>query len=259
MIQLPKLKKLPVKKWLIPIVSALVLLLISGATFFFKRDNKNQIDTPSTAVVNAGKANQITLPAPAYRSAVSLESVLKTRRSRRTFLDKSIDLKTASQLLWAAQGVTAEWGGRTTPSAKSTYPLTVYLVANKIDGLNPGVYEYIPGEREMVHALVPLREGNFGEAIFTSLNQNAFKNIPGILVITGDMAKMTQAFGGVSHDKEVYLEAGHAAQNVYLQAEALKVGVVANSGFTESIIRNIISTPEEETIIYLLPFGISKD
>ncbi len=245
-------------RWLIPVITTIVFVVLLTVTFLLKKDNS----APEVTIANPAAtkpANQISLPTPALKSSISVESTLKTRRTKRTFLDEKMDLKVASQLLWAAQGVTSEWGGRTTPSAKSTYPLSVYLVANKIDGLNSGLYLYVPGDRTPVHALKPIAEGDFGKAFFASLNQNSFKNAPGILVITGDMTKMANAFGGIPHDKEVYLEAGHAAQNLYLQAETLKIGVVSNSSFDDSIIRNIITIPDTETIIYLIPFGLPKD
>ena len=145
-----------------------------------------------------------------------METALKNRRTRRSFLDGSLTLKQVSQMLWSAQGVTVDWGGRTTPSAKSTYPLSVYIVANKVDGLDAGEYLYIPGDRTPVHQLKTIKKGEFGEAIFTALNQNSFKDVPAVVVITGNMGKMAQAFGGIAQDKDVYLEVGHAAQNMYL-------------------------------------------
>jgi SagB-type dehydrogenase family enzyme len=162
-------------------------------------------------------------------------------------------------MLWSGQGVTADWGGRTSPSAKSTYPLSIYVVVNKVDGLDQGLYQYLPGDRTPLHQLKTIKKGNFGDALFTAQNQNSFKNTPAIFIITGNMTRMAQAFGGVASDKEVYLEAGHAAQNMYLQAESLKLGMVTISSFKDSIIRNIISIPEEETIIYLIPFGHPKE
>jgi SagB-type dehydrogenase family enzyme len=162
-------------------------------------------------------------------------------------------------MLWSAQGVTSDWGGRTAPSAKSTYPLSEYLIANKVEGLDPGQYQYVPGDRTPVHQLKIIKKGEFGPAIFAGINQNSFKDVPAIVVITGNMTKMAQAFGGVPQDKDVYLEVGHAAQNMYLQAESLKLGMVTNSSFKENIIRNIITIPDDEVMVYMIPFGRAKD
>ena len=251
--------KLPKNKWTIPLVSFVVLVTVSVVSYSIQSEAPNQpaplpVDSPS-----ATQSGQIKLPNPSLRSQTSIEAALKNIRARRSYADESVTLQQASQLLWAAQGVTVDWGDRTTPSAKSTYPLTVYLVANKVDDLNPGLYKYIPGERQPIHALEQLTEGQYQQALFNSLNQNSMKNPAGVIVVVGDMVKMANAYGGAPHDREVYLEAGHATQNVYLQAESLKLGVVALSNFEDSTIRNIISIPERETLIYLIPFGQIKD
>ncbi len=250
-----KLKKIKFKNWLLPIVTSVLFVGIVTVSWFTKADPAPISSLQSPADSPVLESTNIPLPTPAYRSSTSIEASLKARRTRRAFENTSVSLQQASQLLWSAQGVTAEWGGRTTPSAKSTYPLNVYLISHNIEGLKPGQYLYIPGEREMVHALKPIKEVETKEAFFVSLNQNSFKDPSGILVITGNMGKMAQSYGGISHDKDVYIEAGHAAQNVYLQAESLKLGVVANTSFDTSIISNIITIPEDETLIYLIPFG----
>lgn len=245
-------------KWLIPLATGMVLIALALGAVYLKKNTTPQEIQAETTPTEAKIANAISLPKPVTRSSVSIESALNTRRTKRSFVDQSIPLSTVSQMLWSAQGVTAEWGGRTAPSAKSTYPLTVYLVANKVDGLSPGQYVYVPGDRTPVHSLKPIKEGNFGEALFTNLNQNSFKDVPAMVVITGNMSKMAAAFGGVPNDKDVYLEAGHAAQNMYLIAESLKIGMVTNTSDKDTIIRNIITIPDSETIIYLIPFGIPK-
>ncbi len=245
--------------WAIPFATLTAFLFILGLSFFIKNNKKDTSLTENVEPVVILEANTIKLPEPTYRGSVSVETSLKNVRPKRSYADENVTLKDASQLLWAAQGVNVDWGDRTTPSAKSTYPLSIFIVANKIDGINPGFYQYIPGEREMVHALKPLTEGKYQTALYNSLNQNSMKNPSGVIFITGNMAKMAQAYGGIAHDKEVYLEAGHAAQNLYLQAESLKLGLVALSNFDDSTIRNIINISEEETLIYIVPFGQIKD
>lgn len=253
-----QLKKNTKVKWIIPIISALVFVLLTATAFYLRQNNQKLPEQTENQPVVTTDAGLISLPKPALRSSISVESALNSRRTRRAFLPQSLSLNTVSQMLWAAQGVTVEWGGRTAPSAKSTYPLSVYLIVNKVDGLKSGEYLYVAGDRSPVHALKPIKEGDLGEAVFTSLNQNSFKDVPAMIVITGNMAKMASAFGGVAQDKDVYLEAGHAAQNLYLQAETLKIGMVTNTSDKDSIIRNIITIPDDETIIYLIPFGVPK-
>ena len=72
------------------------------------------------------------------------------------------------------------------------------------------------------------------------------------------MAKMAKAFDGVRNDNNVYLEVGHAAQNMYLQAESLGLGMVSMAGFDGTKVAAAAGIPVNETIIYAIPFGIPK-
>ena len=53
------------------------------------------------------KAKEIQLPQPVTKGRMSLEEAIAIRRSQRAFSNKELTLGEMSQLLWAAQGVTA--------------------------------------------------------------------------------------------------------------------------------------------------------
>jgi len=72
------------------------------------------------------------------------------------------------------------------------------------------------------------------------------------------MNKMAEAYGGIRHDKEVFLEAGYTAQNIALQAESLKLGTNVNTNFDELKLRELITVLSTDTIISLMPIGIPK-
>ncbi len=203
-------------------------------------------------------AENISLPAPDSRSGNSIELVLKNRRNHRDFFDKDLTLKQVSQLLWSAQGITEDWGGRTVPSAKDTFPLTIFLVANNVAGLPAGQYQYIPGDRTPIHQLKPIKEVELKDAFYETMNESSFKSAAAIFVITGNMGKMAEAYGGIPHDKEVYLEAGHVGQSLYLEAESLKLGMTEISNFSDVKIKDLVTIPSSDTIIYLIPFGNPK-
>jgi len=70
---------------------------------------------------------EMALPEPRLQGELSLEETLAQRRSVRSFTEEELTLEEIAQLLWAAQGMTADWGGRTSPSAGALYPLEVYV------------------------------------------------------------------------------------------------------------------------------------
>lgn len=256
----PLLKITPqVRRWFIPALTSLVVVILFVGAVLVRRSTP--IRTPQTspaAITNTLRAEDIALPNPDLRSGNSIEAVLKSRRTRRDFQDQGLTLKQVSQMLWAGQGVTADWGGRSAPSAKSTYPLSLFLIANKVTGLDPGEYQYLPGDRTPVHRLKPIKEVELQKALFETLKESSFKNAPAVIIITGNMDKMAESYGGIPHDKEVYLEAGHVGENLYLQAESLKLGLVTITGFDEVKVKDLVTIPASETIIYLVPFGIPK-
>lgn len=249
-----------IKRWLVPALTALIVTVILGSALFFRPRqttvNTESANQPETTAIR--EAENIALPSPDLRSGNSIEAVLRTRRTKRDFLEKDLSLKQVSQMLWAAQGITADWGGRTATSAKYTFPLTVFLIASNVTGLEPGQYQYIPGDRTPIHQLRPVKDVELKQALFDAVKESSFKNAPAVFVITGNMGKMAEAFGGIPHDKEVYLEAGYVAENLFLQAESLKLGMTVNSTFNSGAIKDLITIPDSDTIIFLIPFGIPK-
>jgi len=245
---------------LVPLLGIALILSLSIFAYvkWLKSQQQTQVAAQTVPVKTVQIAPPVNLPPPSLRSNMSVEAALKNRRSRRDFTSDSLNLKQVGQMLWAAQGVTADWGGRTAPSAKEAYPLTVYLVANRVIDLNPGVYQYIPGERDAKHQVQLIKAGDVSEAVGTAIVQNAAKNSPALLIIAGDMNKMAKAFDGKHLDNNVYLEAGHAAQNLYLEAESLGLGMVTMAGFDGTKVAAALNTPETDTIIYAVPFGIPK-
>ena len=107
-----------------------------------------------------------------------------------------------------------------------------------------GMYRYQPKG----HALVRVSEGDRKSDLFKAAGQAPIKNAPVALVITG-LSEKTQ------NPAWMYLEAGHAAENVYLQAVSLKLGTVAMAGFKEEEVRKALNLRDKERVIYIMPIG----
>lgn len=242
----------------VPLLAIALILSLSVFAYYKWLRAQTVSQEKQVAPATVEVAAPINLPKPSLTSRVSLEATLQSRRSRRDFTADALNLRQVGQMLWSAQGVTADWGGRTAPSAKSAYPLTAYLVAYDVVDLTPGVYRYLPGEREAVHQIQLVKKGDLRTALAEAIGQNAASNPPAIIIITGDMDIMAKAFDNVRRDNNVYLEAGHSAQNLYLQAESLKLGMVTIAGFDGAKVAAAAGIPENEVIIYAIPFGIPK-
>jgi len=195
---------------------------------------------------------EIKLPKPRYESDVSVEEAILNRRSVRSYTDKPLSLEDISQLLWAAQGITdKEKKFRAAPSAGALYPLEIYLVAGNVTSLDDGVYRYDPFN----HKILKHKEGDYRKDLsLSALGQSCVKNGAIDIVIAAVYERITGKYGerGI---KYTYMEAGHVAQNVYLQAETLVLGTVVVGAFMNDKVKEVIGMKEEETPLYILPVG----
>ena len=193
----------------------------------------------------------ISLPEPRRDSAYSLERAFVERRSVREFGDAPLSLAQLAQLAWAAQGVVAASGRRTTPSAGALYPLELYIVAANVKDLAAGVYRYEPAR----HRLAPVAEGDRRRRLAdAALGQAWLAQAPLVFVIAAVERRTTAKYGqrGVRY---VHMEAGHAAQNILLQARALDLDAVPVGAFSDAEVQAVTALPEDTRPLYLVPVG----
>ena len=190
------------------------------------------------------------LPHP-QDNQVSLATALRSKRSARTNTDAPLTLADVAQLLWAAQGITDVNGYRTVPSAGALYPLEVFLIAGNVSDLPAGIYRYDPA----VHALRRQGEGDKRQELRrAALDQLFVQDAAAIILIAAVYARTTAKYGtrGLRY---VHMEAGHAAQNVALQAAALQLGTVAVGAFADEVVKEVVQLHAYEEPLYLLPIG----
>lgn len=197
------------------------------------------------------RESKIRLPAPQKTGGISVEEALSKRRSARDYPDEPLSLEEISQILWSAQGITAsEFGGRTAPSAGATYPLEVYLAVRKAE-LDVGLYRYLPEDHELIRVFSKDVSGDLAEA---ALGQSFIAEAPVNIIFSAVFERTTRSYDdrGIMY---VYMEAGHAAQNVYLQAQSLGLGTVVVGAFDDNRVSEVLSLPEKETPLYIMPVG----
>jgi SagB-type dehydrogenase family enzyme len=156
-----------------------------------------------------------------------------------------------SQLLWAAQGITSASGKRTAPSAGALHPLEIHLVAVHVEDLPRGRYDYDPVNHALTRRSVEDRRRELAAAAH---HQDCVRNAAAVLVIAAVFERTTGKYGerGVRY---VHMEAGHAAQNVYLQATVLGIGAALVGSFDDGAVKRVLELPEEEEALGLLALG----
>ncbi|MCK4546754.1 MAG: SagB/ThcOx family dehydrogenase [Candidatus Eisenbacteria sp.] len=193
----------------------------------------------------------ILLARPSMKGTLSVEEALAARRSVRQYTAEPLTLEMVSRLLWAAQGQTATWGGRTAPSAGALFPIEVTVVVGEVSGLEAGVYGY----RNDRHALERRLEGDTREALAAAaLGQGCLRDAPVVLVLSAVYERTKKKYGerGVRYAQ---IEIGAVCENLYLQAESLGLGTVLVGAFYDDEISEVLDLGRAETPLVLMPIG----
>ena len=199
----------------------------------------------------AQPSENVALPEPSVTGSTSLEQLLVQRRSIRDYQTTALELAEIGQLLWAAQGITHLHGLRTAPSAGALYPLELYVVAGHIEGLAQGVYHYDPGH----HQLMKTSDADLREALTrAALSQEWIKHASAVIVFTADYARTTRKYGKRGK-RYVHIEAGHAAQNLFLQSESLGLATVVVGAYNDDEVARVLQLPAEIKPLLLMPVG----
>jgi SagB-type dehydrogenase family enzyme len=192
----------------------------------------------------------LSLPAPVTTGTLSLEEALTSRRSVREFASQPLSWAQIGQLLWAAQGITDAEGRRTAPSAGATYPLDLYAVTADATWL------YVPAQ----HALASVQDRDLRpELRAAALDQAAVGTAPLVVVIVGVPSRTAERYGEERAIRYVQLEAGHAAQNLLLEAVALGLAAVPMGAFDDAQLGSVLDLPAGHTPLYLIPVGHAPD
>lgn len=236
------------KKKKYSLISALLIICIVFVLFIiFPPSHLQNETTPQSGL----EIKFIELPEPRYDSETSVEKALLERRSIRDYSEASLSLTEISQLLWAAQGITNTRGFRTAPSAGALYPLELFLVVGNVDNLPAGVYRYLPDGHKLEKVL---DEDKRNELYDVSLSQSSLRDAAVVLVFSAVYDRTTVKYGerGIRY---VYIEVGHAAENVFLQTVSLNLSAVIIGAFHDEEVQKVLGLKDDEQPLLLMPIG----
>ncbi len=195
------------------------------------------------------RAKIIRLPKPKLDGEISVEKTISKRRSVRSYANKGLSLEQISQLLWSAQGITDKWRGvRAAPSAGALYPLEIYLV-NK-----DGLFHYVPKN----HVLERVSSTDIRRKLYAAASgQSAITQAAVDIIICAVYKRVISRYGqrGIRYTD---IEVGHVAENVHLQAVALGLASVPIGYFNDVTVSKLLSLPEDETPLYIIPVGYKR-
>lgn len=184
--------------------------------------------------------------------------VLSKRRSFRKFSSKKVDIGDISKLLYYAAGIQLvdEKNGKALryyPSAGGRYPLEVYLVSKKVNGLEKGVYHY----NVKLHTLEVLRKGDYFDSggIAGEANKMVVEGCSFFIIVTAVYGRTEIKYGKTAY-KLILLEAGHLGQNIGLISASLNLGSCFLGGYVDKKVNRLLELNEDkEQSLFMVACG----
>ena len=123
--------------------------------------------------------------------------------------------------------------------------MEVYVVRSS------GIFHFVPEKNTLEQINNQDRRQALAQA---ALGQAFVQEAPVTFVLAANFVKVRQKYGGRT-ERYVYIEIGHAAENLLLQATALGLGAIPVGAFWDDIAKRVLSLPEELFPLYLIPVG----
>jgi SagB-type dehydrogenase family enzyme len=147
------------------------------------------------------------------------------------------------------KGIADPCGYCTAPRAGALYPQEIHAVPLE------GVYYYHPSQ----HAINLHVEGDLRpELSAVALHQDAVQEAPMTMIMAAVYARTSRKYGSNRSPRYVHMEAGHAAQNVLLEAVSLRLGAVPIGAFEDRRVQSLLHLPKEHEPLYLISIGYPR-
>lgn len=190
-------------------------------------------------------------------SAMDLFTAIAGRRSRRVFSPVPLVLKELSFLLWATQGIrkiaAPSTAFRVVPSAGCRHALETYLCIFRVEGIEEGIYRYLPVEHQLLPISQP--EGLGARLSTAALGQDFVGRSAVTFVWTAVPYRMEWRYDIAAH-KVIAIDAGHVCQNLYTACEAIDAATCAVAAYHQELLDKLMGVDgNDEFAIYLAPVG----
>ncbi len=179
----------------------------------------------------------LALPEPAGDTGLRLVEAVRGYTATPGFSGAPLPLAELARLLFLTNGPTGRSARakrahdhRAAPSAGALYAGEVYLVAERVRGLPPGVYRYHAPK----HALVRLRAAPQLDAVTNALEQPAaVRGAAAAILLTNVFGRYAGRYGDRAY-RYALLDTGHIGENLRLAAVAMGLGETASLRFEDA-------------------------
>ena len=208
-------------------------------------------------------AARVALPAVAAGTSRSLAATVRGFAPAAGFRGREIALATLARLLHHTNGVTGELVGeggavplRAAPSAGALYAGEVYLAAERVEGLAPGLYHFAVLER----ALVRLREGPaLGQVAGALEEPDRVQGAAFVVLHSNVFARYGARYGNRGY-RYALIDTGHIAENLRLAAAAEGFGEAGFTRFHDERLDSLLGLDgHAEAVCFVSAVGVPAD
>lgn len=222
-------------------------------------DQQQGVDQPPLHVV-LREGERVALPDPQSLDVgnMGLREAIETRRSLRTYSEEPIRLDELSYLLWCTQGVkpesTSKFTLRTVPSAGARHAFETILLVNRVNDLEPSLYQYDAASHELIAWTSPADITD--QVMAACLDQRIIGNSAVTFIWVAERVRMAWRYGerGLRY---LHLDAGHVCQNLHLSAESIAAGVCAVGAFNDDNLNALLGLDGTSRFVTYLA-GVGK-
>jgi SagB-type dehydrogenase family enzyme len=189
-----------------------------------------------------------------------LAAVLRARRTWRRYSPKPVTVDELATILALSAGVQLWVDGadipiplKTSPSGGARHATEVYIVAQDVEGLKPGVYHYAPAR----HGLTPIGKAVSRERMRTYVpGSEYFANAPAMVFFTSVFARILWRYPYARAYRAALIEAGHVCQSFLLMATSLGLAPFSVMALADSVIENDLGIDGiQESVLYAAGVG----
>jgi SagB-type dehydrogenase family enzyme len=189
--------------------------------------------------------------------SIDLKTAIQNRESRRSYSREAITIKELSFLLWATQGIRQLLAPghalRTVPSAGCRHPFETYLCVFNVQGIEQGVYRYLPVEHQL---LLEFTEENLKRRLIEATFRQGWVADSAVTFVWTTIPYRMEWRYDIDSAKVIAIEAGHICQNLYLACEAIEAGTCAIAAYDQEKIDELLKVDgDDEITVYIAPVG----
>lgn len=199
--------------------------------------------------------NEMAIKLPPYKNVnAPIGSIIRSRRSIRDFKGAPLSLLDISTLLYYGDGISGdikfninkeEYGTitfgdeyvgklRTAPSGGGLYPIYLYIVALNVDGLEKGIYKYMP----ITHSLEKIKIfGDEETKDYCAMNNFGveidMKKVGAAIYYVYSIYENSRKYGDMALQFAL-VETGEIAENIHLVATAENIASCDIGGFNKA-------------------------